>query len=219
MGPSFSPQPFPSLDKTVILAVAPRSYWKSSSRTPTERGITSDYLHAITYATHQFPSASIVLYGHSLGGAAAVCLSAKARSEDFPRVQGLILENPFASIPGMVKALYPQRWLPYHYLGSLAFDKWDAVSAMQRAHERDRSLLARLSLSTLFLLSKRDEIVPHEQGLSLFEAATRNNSSGDGAGGPKMVVLQSALHENAWTERQWRTEIGLYVRTLHSKKL
>lgn len=133
---------------------------------------------------------------------------------DYKNVKGLILENPFASIPAMVKALYPQRWLPYHYLGGLAFDRWDAVSAMQCAREGDGSLIARLSRSTLFILSKKDEIVPHEQGLSLFEAAAQGGPSledGETGGGSKLVVLRSALHENAWTERQWRTVIELYL--------
>lgn len=66
----------PALQDTAILAIAPRSYWKSTNATPTERGITSDYVHALTYACTRFPTSSIIMYGHSLGGAAAVCLAA-----------------------------------------------------------------------------------------------------------------------------------------------
>ncbi|KAF5377578.1 hypothetical protein D9615_005099 [Tricholomella constricta] len=77
----------------------------------------------------------IILYGHSLGGVVALCLfshlkdhAPHRRPESSPapdsdsdevvatdtdtdsarkiRIRGLILENPFASVPGM----YPQRW-------------------------------------------------------------------------------------------------------------
>ena len=211
--------PVDVLERSAVFALAPRSFWKSTPRRPTEQGIISDYKEALDYICKRFPTSTIVLYGHSLGGAAAVCLSASIEdTAEYKNVKGLILENPFASIPAMVKALYPQRWLPYHYLGGFAFDKWDAMSAMQRSRRGDGSLLARLSRSTLFILSKKDEIVPHKQGLSLFKVAVREDS-GEMEAGSKLVILQSALHENAWTERRWREELEVYLRSLHRSKL
>ncbi|KZT09202.1 uncharacterized protein LAESUDRAFT_722928 [Laetiporus sulphureus 93-53] len=147
-----------------VVAAAPRSYWRSSSRTPTERGILTDYTHVLSYTVNRYPDVPIVLYGHSLGGAIAVCLTAQLKASDYPTVKGLILENPFASIPGMVRALYPQRWLPYRYLAPLTFDKWDAVAAMRSVDVRHDSLLARLSTNMLVLLSEKDEIVPTSMG-------------------------------------------------------
>ena len=204
-----------ALSDTAIFAVAPRSFWKSTPRRPTEQGVISDYRHALEYICNRFPSASVVLYGHSLGGAAAVCLAASLPdTNSHHNVRGLVLENPFASIPAMVKALYPQRWLPYHYLSGLAFDRWDALAAMQQAQERG-SLLARLSQSMLVGLSKKDEVVPYEQGLSLFNAAIGGAASkGENREGSKLVVLRTALHENAWAERQWRLELEMYVCSL-----
>ncbi|KAI0086912.1 Alpha/Beta hydrolase protein [Irpex rosettiformis] len=217
LSPGFS-QPQSVLDSTAILAIAPRSYWKSTKKTPTERGIISDYLSALNYASLRFPSTPIILYGHSLGGAAAVCLSAQVKSGAFPHVQGLILENPFASIPWMVKALYPQKWLPYHYLGGFAFDKWDALSAMRDV--REGKLLDRLRRDVLVVLSQKDEIVPNEMGKALYEAAQTGSSSeksGQEPGSGHMVNIPSALHDNAWTVRQWRREMELYILSRTSK--
>ena len=133
----------------------------------------------------------------------------------YKNVKGMVLENPFASIPAMVKALYPQRWLPYHYLGGFALDRWDAASAMARAQTENRSLLHRLSKSMLMILSKKDEIVPNEQGLALFEAANhRHQPEVSESKRSRLVILPTALHENAWTERQWRSEIERYIGSL-----
>ena len=202
------------LSNSAILAVAPRSYWKSSRRTPTEADIISDYTHVVTYAARQFPDAKIVLYGHSLGGAAAVCLSAWLKAEDFPMVQGMILENPFRSIPGMVEALYPQRWLPYHYLGRFAFDKWDTLRAVRIASTE--SLLGRLAERTLVILSEKDELVPNEMGEAILRALrARQQSPHPDELSRQVVVIPSALHETAWMDRRWRRAIGDYVDWLY----
>ncbi len=197
------------LDSVAILAVAPRSYWKSSKRTPTERGLISDYLAALSYAAERFPSTPIILYGHSLGGAVAVCLSAQIKADDFPHVRGLVLENPFASIPWMVKALYPQKWLPYHYLGGFAFDRWDALSVMRDVQRG--TLLGRLRKDMLVVLSEKDEIVPNEMGQALYDASKLQEEVGREAPQRRLVVIPGVLHDNAWSSRRWREEIGHYL--------
>ncbi|KAI0772234.1 Alpha/Beta hydrolase protein, partial [Irpex lacteus] len=196
------------LDSVAVLAVAPRSYWKSSKRTPTERGLISDYLAALSYAAERFPSTPIILYGHSLGGAVAVCLSAHVKVDDFPQVRGLVLENPFASIPWMVKALYPQKWLPYHHLGGFAFDRWDALSAMRDAQRG--TLLGRLRKDMLVVLSEKDEIVPNEMGQGLYNASKVQAEPGQEAS-KRLVVIPRVIHDNAWSSRQWRRELELYL--------
>ncbi|TFY61856.1 hypothetical protein EVJ58_g4249 [Rhodofomes roseus] len=211
--PPSKPSTQPALDVSIV-AVAPRSYWKSSSRTPTQRGILADYTAALSYATRRYPDSTVVLYGHSLGGAVAVCLAASLSADDYPSVKGLILENPFSSIGGMVQALYPQRWLPYRYLAPLAFDKWDAVTAVRET--RPQSLLARLSKDTLVLLSEKDEVVPTSMGMELYAALQEKLAAdaGDASatnGLCRQVVIRGALHERAWLERQWVSEMGAYM--------
>lgn len=184
-----------------LVAVAPRSYWKSTPCSPSERGILSDYTHALNYAIKRWPNARIIIYGHSLGGSAAVCLTSSLDSEEYSNVQGLILENPIASIPEMVKALYPQRWLPYHYLTPFAFDRWDAVHAASTMSQN--SLLWRLSRSMLVLLSEKDELVPSSMAVDIINATKSK--------GRPSVVIRDALHENAWKQGQWVREIARYV--------
>ncbi|PCH39846.1 alpha/beta-hydrolase [Wolfiporia cocos MD-104 SS10] len=206
-----------------IIAVAPRSYWKSSSRTPTERSLIADYHRVLSYAVERYPKSTIVLYGHSLGGAIAVCLASHLSSTDYPTVQGLVLENPFASIPDMVQALYPQRWLPYRYLGHLAFDKWNAVAAMQSAKGGTDSLLSRLSRDMLVLLSEKDEIVPPTMGEEIYRARESTRHQGTNyrsaeRGQRRLVMVRGALHEQAWMHRQWVNEMTAYVHQVRARK-
>lgn len=117
----------------------------------------------------------------------------------------------------MVKALYPQKWLPHHYLGGLAFDKWDALAAMRDVVEG--TLLARLREDMLVLLSQKDEIVPNEMGQLLYEAASLSPSEpGTATSLRRMVVIPGALHDSAWTVRRWRGEFEGYVQAIASKK-
>ncbi|EED77312.1 hypothetical protein POSPLDRAFT_100591, partial [Postia placenta Mad-698-R] len=193
-----------------VIAVAPRSFWKSSSRTPTQRGLLADYAHVLLYAASRYPHSSIVLYGHSLGGSIAVCLAAQLNSANIPTVRGMILENPFSSIPDM-------RWMPYRYLAPMAFDKWDAVAAMRSTKDRPDALLARLSANMLMLLSEKDEVVPMSMGAELYDASEtdQKGSRDDGLSVKRRVIIRGALHENAWTERQWRDEMLGYLYSVH----
>ncbi|PFH49487.1 hypothetical protein AMATHDRAFT_63052 [Amanita thiersii Skay4041] len=237
------------------ISAAPRSYWRSTRRSPTQQGITIDYLYTLRYTLRRFPHSHIVLYGHSLGAAAAICLLSLLRTSpclsqekstfsmssfhrttfpielthdsQFSRIRGLILENPFSSIPGMVRAMYPQRWLPYHYLGPLAWDKWDAATALRSCtspSHRD-TVLARLAPQSLVLQSEFDEIVPwsmghevytlahairHHQAPNLQGLTGKENSKGNHEMG-HFVMIPGALHDNAWTKAEWIKEVGGYL--------
>ncbi|KAH9949776.1 Alpha/Beta hydrolase protein [Amylocystis lapponica] len=204
-----------SLDLAVV-AAAPRSFWKSSNRKASQHGFLADYSHVLSYTSLRFPSSTIVLYGHSLGGAVAICLAARLQSSEFPAVKGLIVENPFLSIPSMVQALYPQRWLPYRYLTPFVFDKWDAGAAIRGARERPAgSLLERLSEDMLVLTSEKDEVVPTAMAGELYDMA-RGVRSGEQEltaerDLPRMVVIRDALHEHAWKQQQWVAEMRRYL--------
>jgi uncharacterized protein len=154
-----------------------------------------------------------------LGGAISVCLSSQVKREHFPNVKGLVLENPFASIPWMVKALYPQKWLPYHYLGRFAFDKWDALGAM--CSVRQGTLLDTLRKDMLVILSQKDEIVPNSMGMALLRAAQSVNlKKMDTTSSSRSVLITGALHDSAWKNTQWRQEFECYVQfvVLRSQK-
>lgn len=218
----------------VIFAPAPRSYWTSTNRTPTQQGVLADYLHAIEYASERWPGVPLVIYGHSLGGAVATCLLAALDDEHnslasrvkmscLPRIRGLILENPFSSIPDMVREMYPQRWLPYRYLAPLAWDKWDALRALrERAHN---SVLPKISGDALVIVSEKDEVVPRSMGEAMFNAMedpgsrTDEDSNSDPSGRrPRLLVIKNALHENAWMQRQWGVEVARCLSRFAVKK-
>jgi uncharacterized protein len=209
-----------------IVAVAPRSYWKSSNKTPTEQGLLDDYRHALDHVLKVYPSADVFVYGHSLGGAVATCLLSRLHEltshshdvtkdniGDYARIRGLILENPFSSIPGMVRALYPQKWLPYHYLAPFAFDKWDAVASIEQA--TSDSTLYRLRHNTLVLLSEYDELVPRSMGESIWDSLCNAENCADQKSGRK-IIIERALHEDAWHRPQWAREVCHFINQTRS---
>ncbi len=128
------------------------------------------------------------------------------------QIKGLILENPFMSVPDMVQALYPERWVPYRYLAPLVYDKWDAYQAMRQAGRRrpgaPETVLNRLRQDSLVLVSEKDEVVPPEMSLRL---AAATSDPADLSYPPRSKILEGALHENAWQTRAWRIEITRYI--------
>ncbi|KAG8744451.1 hypothetical protein FRC10_010121 [Ceratobasidium sp. 414] len=192
----------------------------------------SDYGSALDWISSSYPSSPIVLYGHSIGGSIAVKLldSLDATRTSSPRVEGLVIENAFTSVPDMVRSLYPSRWLPYYHLGPLVWDKWDALAALCRPnglphpdtrtpHSAGLSALQRVVISpasVLILSSGNDELVPPRMGKQLLDAASVMCSASKYR--PERVVIQSALHDDAFTKRQWRDAMRGYLqKVLHHR--
>lgn len=252
----------PAIDLEII-AVPPRSYGRSTNSSPSESRLLKDYTAICEYATaraeqdasglpgHRVP---VLFMGHSLGASiAAVLLSklpADLSSSDNPvtspatqrialqprvRCDGLIFENGFASIPEMVKALYPHKWLPYHHLGSFAYDRWDALSAFadrvepeisalvvedDKGHVTSTSLKPSSSPSLLhkipilFISSDKDEMVPSSMMQQLCKAAkeTRSIFSPGEEGQVRWLAVKHALHDFAWQKEVWGTGIVEFVK-------
>ena len=132
-----------------VFIVDYRGYGKSAG-SPTEKGMYLDALAAYDYLTQQrgVPAASIVIYGASLGGAAAIDL-AKQRS-----AAALILDSTFTSAVDMAKIILPV--VPSFFISL----KLDSVNKIKT-----------LTLPKLFIHSPSDETVPFALGRRLFEAA------------------------------------------------
>ncbi|KAJ9096842.1 hypothetical protein QFC21_005115 [Naganishia friedmannii] len=241
-----------------IIAVPPRSYGRSTNSSPSEERLLRDYTAVCEYATARAEQGStglrdsrvpVIFMGHSLGASiAAVLLSrfpARAASSDSPttspvtegipsqsrvRCDGLIFENGFASIPGMVKALYPHQWLPYHHLGSFAFDRWDALACFENqaesatpipvpegttsntATQPPPSLLHTIPI--LFISSEEDEMVPPTMMQQLYDAVTTTRSlvrPGE-EGQVRWLAVKDALHDFAWQKEVWGKGIVDFLR-------
>lgn len=139
-----------------MIALSYRGYWTSRGR-PSEQGINIDAQAAIHYAmTHHSPD-HLVLWGQSLG--AGVACSAAASTPKSPRISGLLLETPFVSVHAMLLVLYPQKWLPYRYLGPFLRNHWDSRVALRK--------MAETKMPVLILQAGKDELVPAQQGEDL----------------------------------------------------
>lgn len=150
-----------------------------------------DYLSVLSYARSSFPCSRIVLYAHSLGGAAACCVLASLPVSHPRLVDALILENAFPSVPRMIThSLYPSRLLPYHYLSPLALDTWDALSALQKPD----TLLARTP--TLFVSGAEDSLVKPSMVREMYECKPGESRKG-------WLSVREASHDDCWTKGDW----------------
>ena len=145
---------------------------------------------------------SLVLWGQSLGAgvameaAAATTVSRLDSSNDKEGIelQGLLLETPFVSVDAMLLELYPQKWLPYRYLGPFLRNHWDSKQALRRLAGawEDRKMLVGIygskSIKIIILQAGKDELVPPTQGLEL-EACARGMGFD-----VRRVEVKSALH-------------------------
>ena len=146
-----------------------RGYGKSEG-TPSESGLFKDALAAYDFGAAK--SKDIVLYGESLGGpfAAYVATKRKARC--------VIIENSFPSLAAIGNALYKPLPLGWFAPFSLMTTRW----------------LNQAGLPVLVMHGKRDEVIPFELGMQLY----------NGLRVPKeMLVSETAMHDAiATTEPQ-----------------
>lgn len=173
-----------------IVALSYRGFWSSSGRA-SEKGIKIDAIAALSWAAETFSSninegeeVKFVLWGQSLGAgvaadaAAAMSRMATRKGNREIRIDGLLLETPFVSVKDMLLELYPQKWLPYRYLGPFLRNHWDTREALRQLAETYESEIrpgggkAVDVPKILILQAGKDELVPASQGVEL-EACAR----------------------------------------------
>lgn len=127
-----------------------RGYGRSSGQ-PSERGLYRDARAAWKFLTGELAQArgSIVLFGHSLGGAVAI-----DAARDCPAA-GLIVQSSFTQMRDEVKAIMPT--LPLHLAARNQF--------------RSIEKIASVTMPKLFIHGTADGTVPSHLGEQLFEAA------------------------------------------------
>jgi uncharacterized protein len=87
-------------DGTGLVALSYRGY-SGSTGSPSEEGLIADARKAYAYARERYPSATLVIWGESLGTGVAVALAAENKTD------ALILEAPFTSTVDIAAATYP----------------------------------------------------------------------------------------------------------------
>ncbi|KAL8995654.1 MAG: hypothetical protein Q9169_004663 [Polycauliona sp. 2 TL-2023] len=202
----------PSMRHTLV-AVSYRGYWTSRGR-PFERGIQLDAAAAIEYTVSKLHKPGdrpirLVLWGQSIGAgvatSAAAALSSTTKGTRGGRdnntaftesVSGLLLETPFVSVRAMLTAIYPQKWLPYRYLGPFLRNHWDSRAALPKI----ANSIGRYP-KILILQAANDELVPNGQGVELEETSRAHGID------VQRIVISNALHNEAAIKGQGRRAI------------
>ncbi len=127
-----------------------RGYGRSSG-SPSESGTYLDAQAAWHYltVTKGVPSARVVLFGESLGGAVAAWLAAHEKPG------ALVLASTFTSVPDMAAKIYP--FLPARLLSRFEYNTLEYLRSV--------------TCPVFIAHSPQDDIVPFEQGRALFQAA------------------------------------------------
>lgn len=184
-----------------MIALSYRGYWTSSGRA-TEQGIKLDAQATLQWIKESHPDASIVLWGQSLGAGVACAAAAEHVAKDSSQaLQGLVLETPFTSVSSMLKALYPERWLPYRYLTGFLRSHWDSTTALRRIAQAEGSRRPEV----LLIAATRDEVVPPEEANKLQRVCEELSLV------HQRVNVIGALHNEASTRREGQAAVARFI--------
>lgn len=134
--------------------------------TPSEAGLYRDARAAMDFLERQ--GARVVLHGYSLGSGVAVQLATERR------VEGLVLEAPFASVVEVAARL-----LPFVPVRLLVRDRFESIAK-----------IGRVRVPLLVYYGTDDRVIPLDQFGTLFDAANEPK---------RLVAFPGADHVNAWS--------------------
>lgn len=138
--------------KVGLFLVEYRGY-DGNSGSPSEDGLYLDGRAALDWLKSN-GNPPFVLYGESIGSGVATELA--LRPENQKNLKALILEVPFDSLLNVAKHHYP--FVPF--LDFLMLDQF-----------RNDEKIGKVHVPLLVLLADRDQVVPHELGLRLYDLA------------------------------------------------
>lgn len=167
---------------------------------------------------------------------AALAAEAEARKQQGTgsgQVDGVLLETPFTSVRDMLKELYPQKWLPYRYLGFFLWNHWDSIEGLRRVgvcswspHPGDSAANPHYNKSgrkggitthatnavrlpkILILQAGKDELAPAGHALKLESLCRRLGMD------VKRVVVKNALHADAITKYTGRAAVVAFLKDI-----
>lgn len=158
-----------------VLAIDYRGFGRSSGSLPSEATAYEDALTAWAYvkSRERDPSRRYV-FGHSLGGAAAVELALHTQALHTQEMAGLILESTFTNMRDMVSHMWkPMRYLPIGFLLTQRFDTLNKIP--------------RVTIPLLIAHGRADRWVPPEMSERIHAAATAPK---------KLLLIDDASHSN-----------------------
>ncbi|KAI5810574.1 alpha/beta superfamily hydrolase [Pyronema omphalodes] len=173
--------------KITLLIPSYRGYWNSTG-SPSQRGIEKDLVTIFSHLNTAYPTADIILWGQSIGCGISVHGLSEAPVELQKRVKGVLLETPFVSIGEMLVAVYPQKWLPYRYLGGFLWNTWELLVAMEKAIRKG------WRGRVLVMQAGADELVPEDQAGRIVEVVRKMGLRGE------LEVVKKALHVECLTK-------------------
>lgn len=149
-----------------VLLLEYRGYGGNAGK-PTEKGLYKDARAAVNFLEQQgIKSSQLVMYGESLGSAVATKMAI-----EHP-VCAVILLSPLTSLPSLAR---------YHY-------PWILVKPWDRFDSLDR--ISKINAPLLIVHGKRDQVVPYQEGLILFNQAVEPK---------KMITFEQLDHHNMWS--------------------
>jgi alpha-beta hydrolase superfamily lysophospholipase len=141
-----------------VLAVDYRGFGRSTELLPSEETAAEDARAALDELKRRQPDpARRYVYGHSLGGALAIDLAARALKDDPNALAGVIVESTFTSIPDVIRGM-KWGWLPG--IGLAVTQPFDSMTKIRQVR-----------VPLLVLHGTADSVVPHTMADQLFEAA------------------------------------------------
>ncbi len=134
-----------------VLGIDYRGFGQSSPALPSENLAQEDAQAAWEWLAARHPKAKRFIFGHSLGGAIAVQLSANVTDD-----AGLLLEGTFSSIPDVVRSSR-WGWLPVDWLITQRFDSLSRID--------------HVGVPVLVVHGSQDKLIPPKLGRDLYQRA------------------------------------------------
>ena len=201
--------------KVNVLVVGYRGYGYSEG-TPTEEGLMIDAESILNYVLrpdlgnkderekltgdddiHKYINVDdVYIFGRSLGGAVSVYIADKQKLN----VRGIILENTFSSMGGMVDHLFP---LFKHFKNLLLTNKWPS-------NERIKNI----KLPILFFSSEHDELVPFSHMEELYNAAASARFR-------QKFIISGGTHNESWQKSitEYVSQISEFMKKCGSENI
>lgn len=164
---------------------------------------------ALNYARQQWPNAKVVVYGVSMGAAAAL----RAIAQESADPDALILESPFDSLLNTVRNRFDAIGLPSFPSAELMVFWGSVQHGFNGFAHNPADYASSVRCPTLFLYGESDPRVTAEQSMSIFNHLTPEDGNG-------LVAFPGAEHESllASDRALWVEHVARFLRDITSTR-